>query len=80
MSHLPAGANDTLAIEMEYRTGNIQQSTTPCALHEGRSIVPDKIQHDGWTQQTHFTKRHPADRTNLLLKLGYTAHIERVMA
>ena len=80
VSHLSAGTNDMLAVEMEYRTRNIQQRTTSFTLHEGYSIVSDKIQHDGWTQQTHFTKRHPADRTNLLLKLRHTAHIERVMA
>src|SRR3954447_22886406 len=65
MSHLPSETNNTLTVEMEYRPRNIQQRTTACILHEGQRIVPYKIHHDGWTQQPHFTKRHPADSTNL---------------
>jgi hypothetical protein len=80
MSHFATGTNRTLAVEMEYRTRKIQQGSTACALPKDRGIVPNEIHHDGWAQQTHFTKRHPADGTNLLLKLGHAAGIERVMA
>ncbi len=81
MSHLATGTNRTLAVEMEYRTGNIQQGSTACALfHKDCCIDPNEIHHDGWAQQTYFTKRHPAGGTNLLLKLGHAAGIERVMA
>jgi hypothetical protein len=81
MSHLAAGTHLTLAVEMEYRTRNIQQGSTVCALlHKNCSIVANEIHHDGGAQKTHFTKRHPADGTNLLLKLGHAAGIERVTA
>jgi hypothetical protein len=80
MSHLATGTNRTLAVEMDDCTRNIQQGSTACAVHKNRGIVPNEIHHDGWAQQTHFTKRHPADGTNLLLKLGHAAGIERVMA
>jgi hypothetical protein len=79
MSHLAAGSNRALAVEMEYGARNIQQNPTPCALHENFGIVPNEIHHDGWAQQSHFTKRHPADGANLLLKLGHAASIKRVM-
>ena len=71
MSHLTTGANHRFAVEMEYRARNIQQVSTACTLHKDRGILPNEIHHDGWTQQTHFTKWHPASGTNLLLKLGY---------
>jgi hypothetical protein len=80
MSHLATGTNHRFAVEMEYRTRNIEQGSTTCALRHAHGIVPNKIHHDGWAQQTHFTKRHPADSTNLLLKLGHAAGIKRVMA
>ncbi len=80
MSHLATGTNCTLAVEMDDRTRNIHQRSTACALHNNRGIIPNEIHHDGRAQQTHFTKRHPADGTNLLLKLGHGAGVKRVMA
>lgn len=69
MSHLATGTNYSFAIEMEHRTGNIQQRSTACAFHEGCGILSNEIHHDGWAQQTYFAKGHAADSTNLLLKL-----------
>jgi hypothetical protein len=80
MSHLATWTNRTLTVKMDYCTRNTQQGSTACALYKNRGIIPYEIHHDGWAQQTHFTKRHPADGTNLLLKLGHAAGIERVMA
>ena len=81
MSHLAAGTNRTLAVEVEYRTRNIQQGSTACPLHhKDCGVAPNEIHHDGGAQQTYFTKWHPADGTNLLLKLGHTAGIQCVMA
>ena len=81
MSHLAAGTNRTFAVEMEYRTRNIQQGSTACPLHhKDCGVAPNEIHHDGGAQQTYFTKRHPAGGTNLLLKLGHAAGIKRVMA
>ena len=80
MSHLATGTDRTFAVEMEYRTRSIQQGSRACALHQARGVVPNEIHHDGWTQQAHFTKRHPASSTDLLLELGHAAGIKRVMA
>ena len=80
MSHLATRTNRRLAVEMEYRTRNIQQGSTAFALHKDRSIIPNEIHHDSWAQQPHFTKRHTTGGTNLLLKLGHATGIERIMA
>src|SRR4030065_2650178 len=80
MSHLATGTNLTFAIEVEHRTGNIQQGSTAGTLHEGLGIPPDKIHHDGWAQQPHFTERHAARGTTLLCELGYTARIKGIVA
>ena len=81
MSHLATRTNRAFAVKMEYRTRNIQQSSTACTFfHKACGIASNEIHHDGWAQQTHFTKRHPADDTNLLLKLGHAAGVKRVMA
>ena len=40
MSHLATETNGTLTVEMEYRPGNIQQSTTACILHKRQRHRP----------------------------------------
>jgi hypothetical protein len=62
---------------MEYRARSLEQGSTVCALHKNLGIVSNEIHHDGGTQEAHLAERHPADRANLLLKLGHAAGIER---
>src|SRR5689334_10881515 len=80
MSHLATRANRMFTVKMKYRARNIQQGSTASSIYKSRGVVPYKIHHDGWAQQTHLTERHPAGNTNLLLKLRHATRINRVMA
>jgi hypothetical protein len=65
MPHLATGTNRTLAIEMEYRTRNIQQGSTACALRP--QMTPELKQFDtsarSWLNQAEF----PASIGNSLI-------------
>src|SRR4029079_7342373 len=79
MPHLSARECLAFPIVMEVGSWKPQQSLTFGVLLDRLNILPDEIDHGGWTPETHALGGQTADHSDLLFELGKTTGIKCIM-